>query len=291
MLKQIVGTVDDKTSWLAAQACAKKEACLQACCDEAPSREVWVRRALVLAIFTVVWNVCEGSIAVTFGLEEESIALFGFGLDSFVEVFSASFVLWRFAAEAGLRAVDTPAAAVDAGVDPFLKERRATLAIGYLLLLLAAFAVGGGVFRLVEEERPGSGWPGLTLAAISLSFMGILWQAKLLAATALRSRTLEKDALCSWGCLRLSAILFVGAGAVEMSENLWWVDPAASILMACIFAKEGYDTVSAARSPDFDGCACCTISDTPGTADFERAAAFLRQLRGHRGASDNLARV
>ena len=44
--------------------------------------------AIFLAVITVVYNVFEGLTAVYFGLEDETLALFGFGLDSFVEVIS-----------------------------------------------------------------------------------------------------------------------------------------------------------------------------------------------------------
>ena len=53
----------------------------------------WAKAALALAIFTIVYNVGEGVVAIYYGMEEESIALLGFGLDSFVEVFSAIIVL------------------------------------------------------------------------------------------------------------------------------------------------------------------------------------------------------
>src|SRR5512145_1594290 len=44
--------------------------------------------ASALALITIFYNIGEGLISVLFGLEDESFALFGFGLDSFVEVAS-----------------------------------------------------------------------------------------------------------------------------------------------------------------------------------------------------------
>ena len=44
--------------------------------------------ASVLALITIFYNILEGIVSVYFGLEDETIALFGFGLDSFVEVIS-----------------------------------------------------------------------------------------------------------------------------------------------------------------------------------------------------------
>ncbi len=53
-----------------------------------------VRRGLALAWFIVVWDVIEGVVAVTAGLAADSIALVGFGIDSAIEVFAASVVIW-----------------------------------------------------------------------------------------------------------------------------------------------------------------------------------------------------
>jgi hypothetical protein len=44
--------------------------------------------ASALALITIAYNVVEGVVSVFFGLEDGSMALFGFGVDSFVEVVS-----------------------------------------------------------------------------------------------------------------------------------------------------------------------------------------------------------
>jgi hypothetical protein len=46
------------------------------------------RRANALALITIFYNILEGVVSVGFGAADETFALFGFGLDSFVEVIS-----------------------------------------------------------------------------------------------------------------------------------------------------------------------------------------------------------
>jgi len=46
------------------------------------------KTALLLAILTVSYNFFEGIISIYWGIHDETLALFGFGLDSFVEVIS-----------------------------------------------------------------------------------------------------------------------------------------------------------------------------------------------------------
>ena len=62
-------------------------------------RKGLLRRALRLEWLTVGWNAVEGIIAVAAALAAGSVALLGFGIDSFVETVSGAVILWRIGAE------------------------------------------------------------------------------------------------------------------------------------------------------------------------------------------------
>ncbi|MFL7870664.1 MAG: hypothetical protein AB8I58_17680, partial [Anaerolineales bacterium] len=49
--------------------------------------------ALWLAIFTILYNLAEGLVSIFFGLSDETLTLFGFGVDSFIEVMSGIGIL------------------------------------------------------------------------------------------------------------------------------------------------------------------------------------------------------
>lgn len=51
-------------------------------------KNTFYRWANALALITIVYNLIEGVISVFFGYEDGTVALFGFGVDSFVEVIS-----------------------------------------------------------------------------------------------------------------------------------------------------------------------------------------------------------
>ena len=53
-------------------------------------REALVRRGALLAWFTIAWNSVEGIAGMASGLAAGSIALVGFGVVSYVEVFAGS---------------------------------------------------------------------------------------------------------------------------------------------------------------------------------------------------------
>jgi hypothetical protein len=55
-----------------------------------------VRMGFFLSVFTVAWNVLEGLIAILSSYFSGSVALFGFGVDSFIESTSGVIIGWRF---------------------------------------------------------------------------------------------------------------------------------------------------------------------------------------------------
>ncbi|CAM9205799.1 unnamed protein product [Phaeothamnion confervicola] len=240
-----------------------------ACCGAAVARAVgdgptamklrqWIRIAYALAFFTIVWNVIEGVVAVVFGSATGSVALSAFGVDSFVEVLSAGVVLWRLPGELFATTVGHGAESAEAAAKRIGKERKATYAVGGLLLCLAAGTIAGATWRLVEGSEPSTDLPSLVVSLVSLSFMGALYWGKLRTAHALDSRTLAADARCSLGCIQLSLVLFGGAVLFMLVPQAWWVDSAASLVIAAIIGRDGALAVAAARRPDFQGgCPCC----------------------------------
>ncbi len=211
----------------------------------APLRDpaAWERRAWALAWFTVAWNLLEGGVSIAFGVADDSVALWGFGADSLIEVASALAVMARL--RHGFQAPATQA------------ERKATLAIGALFVLLALGIAGGAALQLARGEHPPTTLPGLAISALSLAFMGFLWRAKTRAARALDSAALASDAACSLACIQLSLVLFAGSLLFLLSPRLGWVDGAAALVLAALIGREGVQTVRAARDPRFTGgCGC-----------------------------------
>lgn len=203
----------------------------------------WKRRALRLAWFTVAYNLLEGMVSLFFGLSDGSVALWGFGLDSLVEVASALVVLWRLRGDLQARATE--------------RERRATLAIGALFLLLALSILGGAVLQLRAGRHPDTTLPGILIALASLAFMVWLWRSKLEVARQLDSSALAGDAACSLACIQLSTVLLAGSAVFAAWPRLWWADAVAGLLLAGLIAREGAAMIRAARAPEFQGgCGC-----------------------------------
>ncbi|MBI4726069.1 cation transporter [candidate division TA06 bacterium] len=182
-------------------------------------------------------------VSIVLGTSDESISLLGFGLDSFIEVFSAVIILWRLRREFG-----NGAGAVE-------RERLATRGIGILFVLLTAVIVITSVLRLVNHVHPETALPGIVVSLASLSFMFWLDASKMRAAKALDSQALKSDAVCSLACIWLSVVLLIGSGIYYLTR-IWWADTAAAIIIALLILREGSENLRASFQKEFDGCCC-----------------------------------
>lgn len=217
---------------------------MEALVERGPGAD-WSRRARVLAGLTIGWNVVEGLVSMAFGFTEESVALFGFGLDSWVEVASAAVVWWKLTRPPGCATTRKS------------QERTATRWISGLFLVLAGATTVGAVAQLTAGHHPASTLPSLVVSVVSLAMMGFLWRAKKAAAAALDSRTLEMDAACSLACIQLSTVLFAGSLLYLVYPALWWADGLAALALSAFIGREGWEGWQAAKKADFaGGCGC-----------------------------------
>ncbi|ERR1035438_9966260 len=191
------------------------------------ARGAFLRRGRRLEYFTVGWNAVEGGVAVVAGLVAGSIALVGFGLDSFIEVTSGLTLLWRMSVDADEHRRE-------------FNEKRALRIVGTCFLLLAAYIVYESASDFWSKKAPEHSAPGIVLACVSLIVMPVLSRAKRKVGHALGSAAMHADAKQAEFCTYLSAILLFGL-LLNAIFGLWWADPAAGIVMVPIIAKEGFD--------------------------------------------------
>jgi divalent metal cation (Fe/Co/Zn/Cd) transporter len=197
--------------------------------NEAPQgRADLLRRALRLEYLTVGWNVVEGVIAVAAAVAAGSVALLGFGIDSFVETTSGGILVWRLRAERG-------------GLDHHAIERldhRARKLVAVSLFILAAYVVVDATKALWLRERPEGTLVGIALTTVSLVVMMWLARAKRRAAKALGSRAMEADAFQTTACWWLSLVTLGGIG-LNALLGWWWADPVAALGMTYFLVREG----------------------------------------------------
>lgn len=197
-----------------------------------------VRRGIWLAWFTIAWNSIEGVAAIASGVAAGSIALIGFGVDSYVEVFAGGVIVWRLARDRHGESLSAAA------------ERRAVRLIAITFLLLAAGVGVESVRKLASGAEPDESLFGIGLAVVSLIVMPLLARAKRRVGEQLGSRAVTADATETTLCVWLSAILLIGLGANALF-GWWWADPIAGLGIVYVAAREGVEHL---RADELDDC-------------------------------------
>ena len=214
--------------------------CHMGCAASEPAvRPESVNRALRLEYLTVGWNVVEGVVAVTAALVAGSVAILGFGIDSFVECASALVMIWRLRAERAHRMSGERLEAI---------EHRARRLVAGSLFLLAAYITFDAAYTLWTGDKPAFSPVGVALLALSIAVMLWLARAKRRLAHELGSAALEADAFQTTACWWLSVAALVGVGLNGLL-GWWWADPVAALAIAALVAREGREA--------WNGKACC----------------------------------
>ena len=188
------------------------------------------KTALLLAILTVLYNFFEGIISIYLGFHDETLALFGFGLDSFVEVISGIGILHMV-----IRIRNN----VNENRDSF--EKRALKITGTTFYLLAIGLVISSLIRLYQGQFPIATFWGLVIGTISIGTMWWLIREKTKVGTALASDAIIADANCTKACMHLSIVLLFSSLGYELFD-LTKIDSIGSIFIAYIAYKEGKES-------------------------------------------------
>jgi divalent metal cation (Fe/Co/Zn/Cd) transporter len=199
------------------------------------------RRAFLLAQITVFYNVVEGLVSVFFGVEDETLSLFGFGLDSFVEVLSG-IGIWQMVR----RIKYNP----DANPGPF--EKKALRITGTAFCILAVGLVLTAAINLYQRHRPETTFWGIVIAVISIFAMWALIHFKVKVGRQLHSDAILEDASCTKACLYLSFTLLLASAGFELT-GIGGIDSLGAILIAIFSFREGRESFEKARGAS---CLC-----------------------------------
>lgn len=199
--------------------------------------------ANTLALLTIGYNLVEGIVSIWLGAADETLALFGFGVDSFIEVFSAVGVwhmLRRISANGG------------ESRDEF--ERRALRITGGSFYLLTAGLVISAITSIYQQHRPETTLWGIVISLVSIAFMWLLIHYKTKIGTLLESPAILADAACSRACVYLSLVLLAASAGYELT-GIGSLDALGALLIAWLAWKEGREALGKARGLEC-GCGC-----------------------------------
>lgn len=189
------------------------------------------RFGLLLSYITVGYNVIEGIISVIIGTATGSVALVGFGLDSFIESISGSVMVWRLSKHGKISHEE----------EERVEEKAANL-VGVTFFILAAYVLYEAVKSLLESEPATPSLFGIVIAILSLIVMPGLAYFKNKTGKEIGSHSLVADSKQTIICVLMSVALFIGLAANYLF-GIWWLDPVAGLFFVVILIKEGYSAI------------------------------------------------
>lgn len=198
--------------------------------------------AFGLAVFSIIYNIAEGLVSTHFGFEDESLALFGFGLDSFIEVISGLGIAHMI-----LRIQNNPSSKRD----DF--ERTALRITGTAFYMLVLGLVVTSIYNIWTGHEPLTTFWGVVISMISILIMWILviWKRKV--GKQLDSAPILADANCTMVCVYMSIILLVSSGVYELF-GIPYIDSIGTLGLSYFAFKEGKECFEKAKS---DKNCCC----------------------------------
>lgn len=198
--------------------------------------------ALWLALFTVFYNFAEGLISTYFGAQDETLTLFGFGIDSFIEVMSGIGILAMV-----VRIRKKP----DTSRSQF--ERSALRITGLSFGLLAAGLGATAIYNLLTIHQPVTTLPGLIISLISIAVMWALVMGKRKVGHALNSLPILADANCTMVCIYMSVVLLVSSLVYQLT-GFGLVDSLGALGLIYFSVSEGKEAFEKASNLDDHCC-------------------------------------
>lgn len=196
--------------------------------------------AFGFAVFTIVFNVIEGSVATYFGFSDESLALFGFGIDSFIEVISGigiAHLVWRTQKNG------------ESSSDDF--ELTALRITGFAFYALVIGLSATAFYNVWAGNKPETTFWGVIVSIVSILVMWALIIGKKSVGRQLDSDAILADAECTKVCVYMSIILLTSSLIFELT-SFAYIDIAGTLGIAYLAFREGRECFEKAA-----GKSCC----------------------------------
>jgi divalent metal cation (Fe/Co/Zn/Cd) transporter len=191
--------------------------------------------AFALAVFTIAYNIIEGLISVYFGYEDESLTLFGFGVDSFIEVVSGigiATMMLRIKSNNNQRSNF---------------EKTALRITGFSFYILVAGLIATGILNLYTGHKPETTFWGVVISIVSIGVMWALIYGKVKIGKQLNSDAIIADANCTKVCIYMSVILLISS-AVYYATEFEYIDVIGTFGLAYFSFKEGKECFEKAKN-------------------------------------------
>ena len=199
--------------------------------------------AFWLALFTIFYNLAEGLISIFFGLSDETLTLFGFGVDSFIEVISGLGILAMV-----LRIRQNP----ETPRSQF--EKTALRVTGTSFYLLAIGLGATAIYNFFTAHKPTTTLPGLIISIVSIGVMWALVLGKRKVGGILDSSPILADANCTMVCIYMSLVLLASSLIYQLT-GFGFVDSIGALGLIYFSYSEGKESFEKAADMDDENVA------------------------------------
>ncbi len=209
------------------------------------SEQKLYKRAWLLSLFTIIYNVAEGLVSMFFGYQDETLALFGFGVDSFIEVMSGIGIAVMI-----LRIKQNP----ESNKSDF--EKTALRITGIAFYLLSAGLLAGIIVNLITKHKPETTLWGVIISSLSILVMIWLMYAKKRIGLKLNSEPIIADSNCTKVCVYMSVVLLLSSLIYELT-GFAYADVIGAAGLIYFSFTEGKEAFEMAKGKECScGCHC-----------------------------------
>jgi len=181
-----------------------------------------LNRGLYLEYATLGWNVVEIGFLVYAAYIARSVALAGFAIDSFIEIFASVVVVWQLK-----------------GTANEAQERRAVRMIGGAFFLLAIYIGGQAIVTVAADIRPAESLLGIAWLAVTALVMFALAIAKGRTGRAIGNPVLLTESKVTFIDGALACAILLGL-LLNALMGWWWADVAAGFVLVAYGLYEGW---------------------------------------------------
>ena len=203
--------------------------------------QILYKRAFWLSLFTIFYNIIEGVVSMALGYADETLSLFGFGADSFIEVLSGvgiAIMITRIR-----RNPDSPRSTF---------EITALKITGSAFYLLSAGLLAGIILNIIYKHKPETTIWGIVISLVSIAVMIWLMNAKKSVGKKLDPEPIIADANCTRVCVYMSVVLLVSSLVYELT-GFAYADAIGAAGLIYFSISEGREAFEKAKGKN---CSC-----------------------------------
>jgi len=200
--------------------------------------------AYQLSLFTIFYNIIEGIVSMGFGYQDKTLTLFGFGVDSFIEVMSGIGIAVMI-----IRIRHNP----DSPKNQF--EIKALKITGAAFYMLSVGLLIGTVLNIIHHHHPETTFWGILISTISIVVMIWLMYAKKRVGRLLNSEPIISDGNCTKICVYMSVVLLASSLIYELTGFIY-ADAIGAAGLVWFSVSEGKEAFEKAKGK-ICGCDDC----------------------------------